>query len=107
MPRKVEYTNIALSDLDTIGRWLTQPGAGLVARRKLAAMRAAIERLSLYPCTYLLGSHPGVRELPRPGGYRVSPDTRSNETAGDVRVLRVYGPGQDRRAFDPATPPDP
>ena len=28
---------------------------------------------------------------------RLSPDTGRNETAGIVIVLRVYGPGQDRR----------
>lgn len=28
--------------------------------------------------------------------YRVSPDTGSNSTAGDVQVLRVFGPGQSR-----------
>jgi hypothetical protein len=28
--------------------------------------------------------------------YRVRPDTSRNETAGDVRVLRVSGPGQSR-----------
>jgi hypothetical protein len=42
-----------------------------------------------------------VRELPCEGGYRafyeVLPDTGRNDTAGDVIVLRVFGPGQDRR----------
>jgi hypothetical protein len=42
-----------------------------------------------------------VRELPCDGGYRalyeVTPDTGRSETAGHVIVLRVYGPGQDRR----------
>jgi hypothetical protein len=28
--------------------------------------------------------------------YRVVPDTGRNDTAGDVLVLRVFGPGQDR-----------
>jgi hypothetical protein len=41
-----------------------------------------------------------VRELPCDGCYRalyeVTPDTGRSETAGDVTVLRVYGPGQDR-----------
>ena len=27
--------------------------------------------------------------------YRVDPDSGSNATAGDVLVLRVFGPGQD------------
>jgi hypothetical protein len=38
--------------------------------------------------------------MPCTGGYRVlyevDPDTSSSATAGDVRVLRVYGPGQNR-----------
>ena len=37
------------------------------------------------------------------GGYRalyeVTPDTGHNETAGNVLVLRVFGPGQDRRTL--------
>jgi hypothetical protein len=41
-----------------------------------------------------------VRELPCAGGYRaiceVSLDTGRNDTAGDVLVLRVFGPGQSR-----------
>jgi hypothetical protein len=48
-----------------------------------------------------------VRELPCPHAYRafyeVHPDTGSNDTAGDVMVLRVYGPGQDRGGFGPDT----
>ncbi|HUB15921.1 MAG TPA: hypothetical protein VMB34_28505 [Acetobacteraceae bacterium] len=39
--------------------------------------------------------------MPCDAGYRaldeVHPDTGRDETAGDVTVLRVYGPGQDRR----------
>ena len=41
-----------------------------------------------------------MRELPCNGGYRaldrVTPDTGRDETACDVRVLRVFGPGQSR-----------
>ena len=28
--------------------------------------------------------------------YEVHPDTGDNESAGNVRILRVFGPGQDR-----------
>ncbi len=28
--------------------------------------------------------------------YRVAPDTGDNRTAGDVLVVRVFGPGQQR-----------
>lgn len=100
MPRRLSYTEKALDDLDAARRWLTQPGSGPAARRKLAAIRADVRRLQQQPCLWPVGDHPGVRELPCAGGYRalyeVIPDTGRDETAGDVRVLRVYGPGQDR-----------
>lgn len=100
MPGRLLYTPEAREDLDTIRAWLTQPGAGPAARRRLAAIRTAISRLRQHPCLYPAGQHSGVRELPCDGGYRalyrVTPDTGSNATAGDVRVLRVFGPGQHR-----------
>jgi plasmid stabilization system protein ParE len=100
--RRVSYTNDALRDLAQITRWLTQSGSGLTARRRLTAIWTAIEHLREQPCLWPLGQHTGVRELPCAGGYRafyaIRPDTGRNDTAGDVVVLRVYGPGQDRGA---------
>jgi hypothetical protein len=88
--------------------WLTQPGAGLAAKRKLAAIRANIRQLKQSPCRWPVDHRSSVREMPCSGGYRVLyevvPDTGSNQTAGDVRVLRVYGPRQDRSTFDPSNP---
>ena len=102
MPCRILYTPEASDDLEEVQRWLTQPGAGPVARRRLVAIRRAINRLRLYPCLYPVGEHPGVREMPCDGGhralYRVIPDTGRNATAGDVLILRVFGPGQDRAA---------
>jgi plasmid stabilization system protein ParE len=96
LPRRLGYTNEALADLNAISGWLTQPGAGQAARRKLMAIRASIRRLRQHPCLHPVCDHPGARELPCQGGYRVHPDTGRNDTAGDVRVLRVFGPGQGR-----------
>ena len=100
MPRRLRYTDRALADLDAIRLWLTQPGAGPIARHRLSAIRTAINWLREVPCLYPLGHHAGVRELPCPGGYRalyrVMPDTGDNQTSGDVVVLRVFGPGQSR-----------
>ena len=100
MPRRVRYTPEARDDLEAVWRWQTQPGSGSVAIRRVKAIRAAIRRLKQTPCLYPVGQHPGVRELPCDNGYRalyeVLPDTGRNETAGDVRVLRVFGPGQYR-----------
>jgi plasmid stabilization system protein ParE len=103
LPRRLSYTDDALADLDNARAWLTQPGSGPVARRKLVAIRADIRRLKQHPCQWPVGDTQGVRELPAAGGYRVfykvHPDTGRNADAGDVLVLRVYGPGQDRQGF--------
>jgi plasmid stabilization system protein ParE len=100
VPRRLLYAPRARDDLDAIRLWLTQPGSGPRARRRLAAIREAIDALRKHPCRYPVGQHPGVRELPCDGGYRalyeVLPDTGRDETAGEVRVLRVFGPGQSR-----------
>ncbi len=60
----------------------------------------SIEGLRDHPCLWACGQHAGIRELLCAGGYRalyrVIPDTGRDETAGDVRVLRVFGPGQSR-----------
>ena len=81
-------------------RWQAQPGSGRGAIRRVKAIRLAIRRLKQHPCRYPVGHYPGVRELPCDGGYRalyrVIPDTGCDGTAGDVRVLRVFGPGQSR-----------
>ena len=100
MARTLRYTDEALADLGAIRSWLGQLGSGSAARRKLAAIRVSIRELRNHPCLYAFGHHTGVRELPCDGGYRVlyrvHPDTGRNDTAGEVRILRVFGPGQDR-----------
>jgi plasmid stabilization system protein ParE len=103
MPRRLIIAPRARDDIEAARRWLMQHGSGPAAWAKLDAILAAIEDLRDYPCRFSLGHHSGVRERLCGGGwrvlYRVRPDTGRNETAGDVRVLRVYGPGQDRRGF--------
>lgn len=100
MPRTLVYAPRARDDLDAARSWLIQPGSDLVARSKLIAIWTAVEGLRDHPCRFPLGKHPGVRELPCAGGYRVLyevvPDTGRDQTAGEVRVLRVFGPGADR-----------
>jgi plasmid stabilization system protein ParE len=100
MLRALRFADKALGDLDAIKRWLTQPRSGQAARRRLTTPWIATERLREHPCLYPVGQHSGVRKLPFARGYRVfdevHPDTGQNDTAGDVRVLRVFGPGQSR-----------
>ena len=104
MPRRLELSEDAIHDVNAIRRWLTQPGAGPAALRRLKAVQSSIRGLQQHPCRYPIGDDPGVRELPCPHGYRalyeVHPDTSRNETAGDVTVLRVFGPGQDRSGIN-------
>ncbi len=103
MARRLRYAEDAIDDIAAIREWLTQPGAGRAAARRLETVRAAIRRLRLNPCRCPAGDQPGVRELQCPSGYRVfytvEPDTGRDQTAGDVPVLRVFGPGQDRRGL--------
>jgi len=106
VPRRLIFAPRARDDINDASRWLTQPGSGPAAWAKLDAILSAIEGLRDHPCRWPAGRHQGVRERLCAGGYRVfyrvGPDTGRDETAGDVRMLRVYGPGQDRRGFDPS-----
>jgi plasmid stabilization system protein ParE len=98
--RRIRYAQRARVDLDAIRRWLTQPGVRVRASRRLIAIRTAINRLRDHPCRHPIGRNPSVRELACSRGYRVfyslTPDTGRDETAGDVLILRVFGPGQSR-----------
>lgn len=87
-----------MRDLGTIRAWLLQPGSGRAARRRLRAIDSGIRGLVLHPCRHPIGEH-GFRELHVAGHtilYRLLPDTGADATAGDVEVLRAFGPGQDR-----------
>jgi len=107
VPRRLIYAPRARQDLDDARHWLTQHGSGPAAWAKLDAILSAIEGLRDHPCRWPRGRHPGVRERLCAGGWRalyeVDPDTGRDDTAGDVRVLRVYSPGQDRSGFGSST----
>jgi hypothetical protein len=64
------------------------------------SIRLAIRGLREHPRQFPVIEHPGRREFTSGGGYRVvyrvDPDTGDNETAGDVLILRIFGPGQSR-----------
>ena len=62
----------------------------------MRALTAAIDRLTNHPCR---GRPDGTgKRILIAGRYRViygvSPDIGRNETAGDVTILRILGPGQ-------------
>jgi plasmid stabilization system protein ParE len=110
--RTLTLTPAALADLDGTAARLIQPGAGIVAWRRWQAILRGVACLRLAPCLYPLGNHPGIREAPLAAGYRalyrVIPDTGRSTTAGDVTVLRVFGPEQEgERPIPPLRAPVP
>ena len=99
MPRSIRLSPAAEEDLEAIRAWLSQPGSGPRAWARRRVIAQAVRDLAHHPCRYPLGEHEGVRERPVEGHrvlYAVVPDTGDDRTAGDVLVLRVFGPGQSR-----------
>ena len=97
MPRNLTISLAAAGDLETARKRFKQPGAGEAAAKRLKHIRSAIRELRQNPCTWHEGEHPGVRERPVEGHmimYEVAPDTDDNRTAGDVEIIRVFGPHQ-------------
>jgi plasmid stabilization system protein ParE len=102
LTRSVTISPEAAADLVAARRWLLQPGSGQVALRRLRNIRSSIRALRQAPCFWAIGDHPDIREIPVEG-YRVlfivEPDTGSNDTAGDVTALRLFGPWQERIGY--------
>jgi plasmid stabilization system protein ParE len=95
--RRLEITEPALDDLAAARRWLRQPGAGQAAARRLRHIERALTELRTGPCRWPYSEHEGARERVVEGYkivYEVRPDTGDNASAGDVLVLRIFGPGQ-------------
>jgi plasmid stabilization system protein ParE len=95
--RSLEITEPALDDLAAVRRWLRQPGAGHAAARRLRHIERALTELRIGPCRWPYSEHGCARERVVEGYkivYEVQPDTGDNATAGDVLVLRIFGPGQ-------------
>ena len=96
--RRVVTAPEAAAALRLARAWLMQPGAGSVGQARWDALRSARLRLRVHPCLGLASAElPGRRQLVVAGYkliYRVDPDTGDGITAGHVRILAVFGPGQ-------------
>ncbi len=96
--RRVTTAPDALEALRQARAWLTQTGSGPNGRARWEALRDSRKRLRTYP--YLgapIEGWPGRYQLVVSEYriiYRVDPDTGESATAGDIRVLAVFGPGQ-------------
>lgn len=98
MARKVTTAPQAAEALRRARAWLTQQGSGPNGRARWEALRTS--RLGLRDHPYLgapSSELPGYRQLVVSEHriiYRVTPDTGDSATAGDIRIVAVFGPGQ-------------
>lgn len=89
----IAFAARARIDLLALRRWLSQPGSGLRARLKIARISRALAELQFSPERWPASRHESARERVVEGYlivYRVDDDRRQ------VRILRVFGPYQDR-----------
>ncbi|MFV3126135.1 type II toxin-antitoxin system RelE/ParE family toxin [Niveispirillum sp. KHB5.9] len=97
MPRRVFFSPAALHDIAEIRAWNTLPGAGIVAKRRVMAILAAIRSLADAALRGRLlddGSDADCRLMVidrHSVVYRVK-----NDADGDVDVIRIWSPGRDR-----------
>jgi plasmid stabilization system protein ParE len=103
MPRRLAYSDAAVDDIERMRRWFSQPGAGDIAKKRALRIAHAIRELQRDPIAWPPGPHRGTRQRHIEGYtvvYRVVPDTNDRRTAGDVYIVRLFGPGQDRAALE-------
>lgn len=95
----------AQDDLLGITNWLSQPGAGVEAANKLAALKAGIRGLRQDPLRHPEFEPTGGRKCTTRGGYEIHYDVIANPagstSSGWVEVLFVRSPFQDYTTFIP------
>ena len=89
----VSFTARSRGDLLEARRWLNQPGSGSKARLKMAKITRALAELRFSPERWPHSPYPNVRRR-FVEGYTAY--YRIDEKAGRVRIIRIFGPGQDR-----------
>ncbi|MBP2290391.1 type II toxin-antitoxin system RelE/ParE family toxin [Azospirillum rugosum] len=99
MARRVFLSPAATRDLGIIRAWLGQPGAGPRAKERARRIARVLRSLAERPFLGHPGDEPGTRELVVEQHtiiYQVENDTGLLQEAGDVDVLRVWMPRQNR-----------
>ena len=86
----------ARSDLLAAREWLSQPGSGLKARLRIARITRALVELQFTPHRWAAGEHEGTRQR-HVEGYHII--YQADDAAAQVRVLRIFGPYQDRSSL--------
>lgn len=99
MARRVFLSPTAARDLGLIRAWYGQPGAGPRAKDRAMRIARALRSLGEAPFLGHPGDEPGTRELvvEQPTIiYQVESDTGLLHEAGDIDVLRIWMPRQNR-----------
>ncbi|WP_448190479.1 type II toxin-antitoxin system RelE/ParE family toxin [Azospirillum sp. sgz301742] len=97
--RRVILSPMATRDLEQIRTWYSQPGSGPRAKRKASAIVRALRELERYPFIGSPSDEPGLRERvveEHTVIYRIQNDADVPESAGDIVVIRIWQPGQNR-----------
>ena len=90
---RLSISKEARADLASIREWLLQPGSGRRSHSRYSAILQAVDDLRMGSSRWPLGDIPGVRERPV-NGHRVY--YRIDEEGKRIRILRIFGPFQDR-----------
>jgi plasmid stabilization system protein ParE len=102
MTRKVKTALRAARALRQAQLWLLQPGSGLAAAKRAESLRHVARFLRDQPYAGRAIPHnPSFRQLTIAGYlfiYTISPAKGQEETAGDIEIVDIFGPGPDPNA---------
>jgi plasmid stabilization system protein ParE len=99
MARRLVYSHLSLIDIAQMRRWLSQLGSGSRAKQRAQKIARAIRELQRDPMQWPEGELFGTRQRVVEDYtiiYVVDPRGDGKDPFGDVCILRLYGPGQDR-----------
>lgn len=100
---KVRLSPDAQSDLQDVARWLSQPGAGQSARKKLKEIWAGVRGLRANALRHPVFTETGGRKCSVAGGYEIHydvfPSLSGSVRSGIVVVSFVKSPYQDYTTF--------
>lgn len=103
MAWRLRLTADAQADLREITKWLSQPGSGAEARKKLEALKDGLKGLRRDPLRHPVFGPTGGRKCSTRAGYEIhydaSGDPPGSTTSGIVEVAFVKGPYQDYSTF--------
>ena len=100
---RLRLTADAQADLREITAWLSQPGSGAEASKKLEALKAGLKGLAHDPLRYPTFPLTGGRKCSTRGGYEIHydvwADPPDSTMSGVVDVAFVKAPYQDYSTF--------